>query len=86
MATDQTWQRTGSAARSDALALGLGLTGVRSLRVDGVRAGLSCASRVPLTVPSDGPLTGLRPGAEVVTGETTRQADRTGTLRPAVAG
>ena len=65
---DQTWQREALAAKADALSLEL--EGVASVEVDGVEAGLSRASRIALTLTSDGAstvrLTGLRPGALVV--------------------
>ena len=79
--TDQTWQREVLAAKKDALSLEL--EGVASLAVDGRGAGLAKASRIALTLTSDGPatlrLTGLRPGAVVaVEGGPQVTADRSG--------
>ncbi len=82
--TNQTWQRTGFAPRSNALTLEL--TGVSAVTVDAVGAGLAKASTVALTMTSDGPATvridGLRPGALVSTkGAPAVRADSAGTAR-----
>ncbi len=83
MVTDQTWQR--GALKPQSPALSLALTGVRTLRVDAARAGLSSARRVALSVTTDGPttlaLSGLRPGAVVVLEGVSRTADAAGALR-----
>jgi hypothetical protein len=81
---DQTWQRSGFAPRSSALTLGL--TGVRSVRVDARRAGLSTVPRVSVDATSNGratvTFTGLRPGAVLdVKGLPSVTADRSGTAR-----
>ena len=81
LVTDQTWQRTGFAPRSNALSLTL--ENVASVVVDARRAGLSKASSVAVDMTSDGPatvrFTGLKPGASVaVKGVRTLKADRNG--------
>lgn len=79
--TDHTWQRESLAARKDALSLEL--EGVASLVVDGRGAGLARATRIAVTLTSDGAstvrLTGLRPGAVVaVEGGPQVTVDRSG--------
>ncbi|MBC7375596.1 MAG: prolyl oligopeptidase family serine peptidase [Frankiales bacterium] len=83
--TDQTWQRSGLAPRSDALMLDL--TGVSYLVVDGDRAGLAQARSVAVALTSDGAstvrVTGLRPGAVLTvqgSGPVRAGADGTATL------
>ncbi|MCW2776955.1 MAG: Alpha/beta hydrolase family protein, partial [Frankiales bacterium] len=87
MVTDQTWQRGGLRPQSPTLTLGL--TDVRSLSVDGARAGLASAPRIALTVTSDGPSTvllrGMRPGAVVVEGGRSHTVGSTGTLTLSVS-
>jgi len=86
---DQTWQRTGFAARSNALTLTL--SNVSSLVVDARRAGLAAASTVAVEMTSDGAtavrFTGLKPGATLaVKGAPSVRADRSGVATVRTAG
>jgi hypothetical protein len=78
---EQTWQRTGTAKLSSTL--DLALANVRTVRVDGHRAGLSGYRTITMTLKSDGPavvtVTGLRPGAVLtVNGDRTVRASGAG--------
>jgi pimeloyl-ACP methyl ester carboxylesterase len=89
LVTDQTWQRTGYAARSNALSLTL--ENVASLVVDARDAGLAGASTVALEMTSDGAtsvrFTGLKPGATLaVKGAPAVRADRSGVATVRTAG